>query len=109
MSVNEFKAWFDGYTQAKKELTTDDIKIIREKLNEIQDQVQFVPITYPVYPTYPDPWIAKPYWQIDRPFYREYTDPYIYTTWDHELSTVGDTKDCQFEIMPVGEIGGGGS
>ena len=55
MTINEFKAWLDGYVQAKGgQLNALDIGSIKAKLDEVIAPIE--PFT-PYIPTYPSPWV----------------------------------------------------
>ncbi|RJO66990.1 MAG: hypothetical protein C4523_10890 [Myxococcales bacterium] len=62
MTPQEFKAWFDGFTEALEGTPTDDQwKRIKARVAEIDGK----PVTYPVYLEryWPRWWETRPYYQ----------------------------------------------
>ena len=74
MNLNEFKFWFDGFTDGKDTLSNEDMEKIRQKLTEVIEtsKVSDYP-SYPNIPLTPIPvYPAGPYWDPG-PSYPGYT------------------------------------
>lgn len=50
MTLNEFKAWFEGYTHDKTKLNKEDLDLVREKLSSCYENMNTYPHTQPSMP-----------------------------------------------------------
>ena len=41
MTPEELKAWFEGFTEGKKELSADDLKRVKVKIAQLRSQEKF--------------------------------------------------------------------
>jgi hypothetical protein len=66
MTLNEFKAWLDGFREGKEGLSKDEIALMRQKLDEVVEPAPMVmppvvvepwrnPVPYSPWPPY-SPW-----------------------------------------------------
>ncbi|WP_266030394.1 hypothetical protein [Brucella intermedia] len=67
MTLNEFKAWLEGYSEAftSGAPTAAQWEKIREKLGEVKITAASVPISDRPYPMKPNQWFDQRYQQLD--------------------------------------------
>jgi hypothetical protein len=100
MTSRDFISWLDGFTEGKKDLNSEEINRIREKLDTVVDVspsiVPLHPVPTPV-PGSGDPY-SPPYWVGDFPPFGGTTLTYSYTTNDKksdkdEVDKKSDSKE----------------
>lgn len=52
MTIDEFKAWFEGFTECRDHLTADELGKVKEKLSELSSAPKF-PVMRPAGPRGP--------------------------------------------------------
>lgn len=60
MTLNEFKAWLDGYTEGREKITKKQLDRIKEVLENVDNVPLFPEMPRPI----PDNHPPSPYWQI---------------------------------------------